>query len=94
MITKDHYGLSTDEMIRMKLDAERYRYEYEQVALKYQSRYALKNFIYEGRNKDKEQRLRGMIMATKVEEIENTMKSTINWILENYKETLKNSKRS
>ncbi|GLJ35141.1 hypothetical protein SUGI_0707390 [Cryptomeria japonica] len=84
MITKEHYGLSTYEMIRMKLDAERYRYEDEQVALKYQSRHALKNSIYEGRNKDKEQRLRGMIMAAKAEEIENTTKSTIDWILENY----------
>lgn len=84
VITRDNCGLSKDEILRMKLDAERYRYEDQQAALKHQARQALENFVYERRNKAREQKLRGSMTATRAETIENLSKSTLDWIEENH----------
>ena len=84
IIRRDNCGLSKDEIARMKFDAERYRGEDEQIALKHQARIALEEFVYENRNRAREQSLRGTIAVAEANKFECVTKSTIDWIEQNH----------
>ncbi|KAH9304162.1 hypothetical protein KI387_008566, partial [Taxus chinensis] len=82
-ISRDNCRLSEDEIHRMKFDAERYRAEDEQAALKHQARLALESFVYEKRNRAREKRVTVAISAADVDRVEKITKTTIDWIEEN-----------